>query len=100
MAVPKPEIGQEIDEAALDAMVAPDPIRGRSRARLIDAGTPVWALINRMGEPTPEHIARVAREYRISELEVRAAIRYYERNKPCIDAFILLNNEWFEDRES
>jgi hypothetical protein len=86
----------EVDEAALDAMVEPDPNQGRGYARLTESGTPVWALINRMGEPTPENIARVASEYLVPEVVVRAAIRYYERNKPYVDAIILLHNEWFE----
>jgi hypothetical protein len=84
-----------IDPVALDAMVEPDPVRGRSRARLIESGVPVWALISRMGEPTADNIARVAAEYAIPEIAVLAALRYYERNKPYIDAFILLNNEPF-----
>jgi hypothetical protein len=54
----------ELDDAALDAMVeVPPPLDGgRPYARLSEYGTPIWVLINRMGEPTPENIARVAWE--------------------------------------
>ncbi len=86
----------EVDAAALDAMIEPDPNQGRGYSRLTEYGTPVWALINRLGEPTGENIARVAAEYQVPEIAVRAAIRYYERNKPYVDAVILLHNEWFE----
>jgi uncharacterized protein (DUF433 family) len=38
-------------------------------------------------------IAEVARAFRVPENAVQAAIRYYERNKPFVDAFLLLNSE-------
>ena len=85
----------ELDDAELDAMVEAPPDRGRPYARLVEFGTPIWVLINRMGEPTPENIARVAWEYSLPERAVMAALRYYERNKKFIDAVIIINNEPF-----
>ena len=85
----------ELDDEALDAMVEPHPDNGRPYARLTEYGTPIWVLINRMGEPTPENIARVAWEYQIPEEAVHAALHYYERNKRFIDAVIIINNEPF-----
>ena len=84
-----------LGDAALDAMVEPHPDRGRPYARLVEYGTPIWVLINRMGEPTPENIGRVALEYDLPERVVRAALQYYERNKKFIDAVIIINNEPF-----
>ena len=85
----------ELDDATLDAMVELHPDHGRPYARLVEYGTPSWVLINRMGEPTPENIARVAWEYQIPESAVHAALRYYDRNKRFIDAFIVITNEPF-----
>jgi hypothetical protein len=85
----------ELDEVALDAMVEPHADRGRPYARLKEYGTPIWALINRLGEPTPGKVASVAEEYDIPEAAVRAALRYYARNKKYIDAVIIINNEPF-----
>jgi hypothetical protein len=75
--------------------VEPDPDGGRPYARLVEYGTPIWVLINRMGEPTPENIARVAWEYSLPDSAIHAALRYYERNKKYIDAVIIINNEPF-----
>ena len=83
------------DEATLDAMVEPHPDRGRPYARLVEYGTPIWVLINRMGEPTEENIARVAWEYSLPENAIEAALRYYDRNRKFIDAVIVINNEPF-----
>ena len=87
----------ELDDSVLDAMVdVPAPMDGgRPYACLSEYGMPIWVLVNRMGEPTRENIARVAWEYHIPEVGVRAALRYYERNKKDVDAVIVLNNESF-----
>lgn len=83
------------DEAELDAMVEPHPDGGRPYARLVESGISIWALINRMGDPTAENIHRVALEYDLPEAVIHAAVRYYERNKKFIDAVIIINNEPF-----
>ena len=85
----------ESDNTALDQMVEVHPDLGRPYARLSEYGTPIWVLINRMGDPIPENIARVAWEYQIPEIAVRAALRYYERNKKHGDAVIISSNEPF-----
>ena len=85
----------ELDDAALDAMVETHPEWGRPYARLVKYGTPIWVLINRMGEPTPENLARVAWEYNLPDRAIQAALRYYERNKKYIDSVIIINNEPF-----
>jgi uncharacterized protein (DUF433 family) len=92
MATTKSNATPVLDRAVLDAMVEPEPGRGRDRARLKDSGVPVWALIAEL-QANNWDIAEVARAYRIPEIAVRAAIRYYENNKPFIDAFLLLNSE-------
>ena len=81
-----------ITDAALDEMIEPEPGSGRDKARLKDHGIPVWALIAALHR-TDDDIDKVAAAYGIPAVAVQAAIRYYERNKPLIDAFLLLNSE-------
>jgi uncharacterized protein (DUF433 family) len=85
-----------LDEDALAAMIEPDRQRGSGYARLAEYGTPVWALVQRLGEPTPENVARVAWEYQVPEVAIHAALHYYRRNRASIDAVIRLNKDWFE----
>jgi uncharacterized protein (DUF433 family) len=83
----------DVDEAELDAMVEQDPRRpGRHNARMRDYGTHVWAIIAAL-QGTNWDIPRVASEYHMPEEAIRAAIRYYERNKEFIDAELLLQHE-------
>lgn len=92
-------------------MVGPDPYRaGRARWRLIEESIPVRAIIGQIAakggttEPeaiTVEVIASVARGYDISVAAVRAAIRFYERNRWFIDAWLIendavVNEEWLK----
>ena len=79
-------------DAALDEMVEPEPGSGRDKARLKEYGIPVWALIAALRR-TDGDTDKVASAYRIPVVAVQAAIRYYDRNKPFIDAFLLLNSE-------
>lgn len=86
----------EIDEAVLDRMVEPDPHQpGRAYARLVDHGTPVWAIIVYL-RGTNGDIGRTAADYLLPEEAIRAAMRYYDRNRAYIDALILLNDEPWE----
>src|SRR5262245_39993135 len=82
-----------LGEAELDAMVEQDPRRpGRHNARMRDYGTHVWAIVAAL-QRTAWDIATVADEYHMPEVAVRAAVRYYERNKELIDAELLLQHE-------
>jgi uncharacterized protein (DUF433 family) len=92
MAAANTALSQDTDTAMLEAMVEPEPGSGRDKARLKDYGTPVWALIAEL-QANDWDIAEVARAYRVPETAVRAAIHYYEGNKPFIDAFLLLNSD-------
>ena len=76
-----------------DVTIALDPIRpGVERARLIEYGIPVWALIGDMsrveGEIDDGEIARVASDYLIPNGAVRAAVAYYREHRQAIDAFL------------
>ena len=83
----------EDDPDVLDAMVEQGPhVGGRDEARLAEYGTPVWALIAYLNGPDGG-IARTAAAYHLPEIAVRAAIRYYERNRPFINARLLLNSD-------
>ena len=87
-----PTLETPIGATELDAMVEPEPGSGRDKARLMDYGTPVWALIAEL-QANGWDIAEVARAYRVPDIAVQAAIHYYERNKRFVDAFLLLNSE-------
>jgi uncharacterized protein (DUF433 family) len=94
MATTKPGASPtEVNETELDAMVEQDPRRpGRHNARMRDYGTHVWALIAAL-QGSNWNIDQVAKEYHIPEVAIRAAIRYYERNREFIDAELLLQHE-------
>ena len=86
----------DVGDAVLDRMVEPDPHNpGRAHARLVDHGTPVWAIIA-YPRGTDGDIGRTAADYLLPGEAVHAAMRYYERNRAYIDAFILLNDEPWE----
>ena len=89
------EIGTErpISDAALDAMVAEDPNEpGRHFARLVDSYQHVWVVLATLRR-THGDIGQAMAEWGVSEQEVRAAIRYYERHRDVFDAFFLLQQE-------
>ena len=87
--------------ADLDRMVGPDPLRpGPAHWRLLAEQVPVRAIIGQIAaeggttEPdaiSPEVVASVARGYDISVDAVRAAIRYYARNRCFIDDWLMAN---------
>ena len=68
---------------------------GRADARLKGYGVPVWALIGHMGG-IEEDPARTARDYQLPVEAVEAALAYYRRYRPYIDAHLLLNTDSFE----
>lgn len=83
----------EIDEAELDAMIEQDPRRpGRDNARLRDRGHHVWAIIDYL-QGRNWDIERTKADWGLSDAEVRAAIRYFDKHRDLIEARILLENE-------
>ncbi len=82
-------------EATPDVTIGPDPHRpGRHLARLIEYGVPVWALIAHL-QGNEWDAVRTAEDYTIPEAAVKAAIAYYEADATYIDAFLLLNDDFF-----
>jgi hypothetical protein len=91
----------------LRALVKPDPYKpGRAFWRLLPSERPIWAIIMHLltfvegddpTEATDDQIRQTADDYAISEIEVRAALAYYERNKKYIDAWLTINFDWGED---
>lgn len=94
MATTRPtEEPTQIDDAALDAMVAEDPNEpGRHYARLVDTGHHVWVVLASL-QRTHGDFAETMADWQISESAVRAAVRYYERHRAVFDAFFLLQRE-------
>lgn len=71
--------------------IEPNPQRpGRDEARLIDSGVPVWALAGYWAA-VDGNDARVAADYALPAEAVEAALAYYRRHKPLIDARIEAN---------
>ncbi len=64
--------------------------RGLAEARLTDFGTPVWALIAYL-DARKGDLAAVAEDYELPIEAVEAAIAFYKRHKPLIDARLLVN---------
>lgn len=89
-----PAIGQASRaDAAIDPMIEQDPHRpGRHHARLVDTGTHVWVVIGALRRSHGD-VAKIAREWNLSEEAVRAALGYYERHRALFDAFFLLEEE-------
>ena len=92
-------IAKETDRVAAgepDGTIALDPHRpGRHRARLVAYGKPVWAVIAYF-KGFDGDIARTAEAHGIPEEAVRAAVAYYQADPKYIDAFLLLNDDFFE----
>ncbi len=104
-----------VSAADLDRMVGPDPQRpGRARWRLLAEQVPIRAIIGQIAaeggttEPdaiSDEVIASVAHGYDISIDAVRAAIRYYARNRCYIDDWLIaneavVNEDWLEANDA
>jgi uncharacterized protein (DUF433 family) len=67
-----------------------DESRGIANARLHHGAVPVWALVGYL-EAAKGDKRRVAKDYDLSDDEVRAALSYYKRHKAAIDARIEAN---------
>ena len=63
---------------------------GRADARLRDSGVSVWAIVAFLGLYGND-VDKVAEHFGLSREAVEAALAYYRRNKPYIDARIALN---------
>ena len=83
-------------EALIDQYVDPRPFGGeRHTAKLKEYGVSIWILANRLNTGTS--IPDLAREYRLPEEAVEAAKAFYEKNRATLDAWILINESFFED---
>jgi uncharacterized protein (DUF433 family) len=75
----------------MNEMIGPDPHRpGPDRARLIEYGIPVWALIAHL-QGLDGDLSQVAHDYEIPEDAVVAALAYYLPHKAAIDTRIAIN---------
>ena len=84
------------DTAAPDLTIGLDPHRpGRHRARLVHSGKPIWALIASL-RGNDWDVAQTARDYNLPEEAVQAAVDHYRAEPKYIDAFLLLNRDFFE----
>lgn len=63
---------------------------GVEDARLVKFGVPVWALVGHW-EAVGRDIDRVAHDYDVPREAVEAALAYYDRHQPAIDARIAAN---------
>jgi uncharacterized protein (DUF433 family) len=92
---------QGLDPDELRARVGPDPHRpGPDRARLMEEGVPVWAIIGHVltigggAEPTAASeatIAQVADDYAIAPSAILAALLYYAEHRCAIDTRLAIN---------
>jgi hypothetical protein len=92
---------QQPNDDDLRRMVGPDPHRpGPDRARLIEQGVPVWAIIGHLLamnagtdplDSSPQAIAQVAEDYRIPTSAVAAALLYYAEHRAAIDTRLAIN---------
>lgn len=76
------------------ATIALDPHRpGIQRARLVEYGVPVWALIGYMSDVDDEaEVERTAHDYRLPITAVRTAIAYYRDHRAAVDTLLETNS--------
>lgn len=63
---------------------------GRADARLKESGVSVWAIVSYL-DVYEGDLDKVAWHFELSQEELDAALAYYQRNKPYLDARVLLN---------
>ncbi len=82
------------EPAEPDLTIALDPNRpGLQRARLVEYGIPVWALIGYMADVDDEAaVERTAHDYRIPVEAVRAAVAFYREHTCAIDTLLATNS--------
>jgi uncharacterized protein (DUF433 family) len=80
------------EPAEPDVTIALDPHRpGIQRARLVEYGVPVWALIGYMGREGIDdeaEVERTAHDYNLPIEAVRAAIAFYREHRCAIDTLL------------
>ena len=74
--------------------VAADPLGRPDRARIAGSGVEVWALIAYL---RAFDTAQTAADYDLPPEAVEAALAYYERHRPVIDARLTLHDAAFAD---
>ena len=80
-------------EDLIKKWIVPGDYRKRSEARIAGRGVHVWAIIGRGAAEAPDGIRQAAEAYELPEEAVRAAVEYYHRNRPYIDAQLLLMSD-------
>jgi hypothetical protein len=77
-------------------LVGPDPNRpGPDRARLLEHGIAVWAIVGYLqaigDEVTAETIAKTAEDYMVPVTAVTVALAYYDEHRAAIDTRLEIN---------
>jgi len=92
-----PRIAPRTEAAMRDAeliarWIEPHPRRpGVAEARVKGYATPVWALVGHW-RAVGRNVGRVAEDYDLPREAVEAALAYYRRHRPLIDARLAENN--------
>ena len=85
------------DEALITQYIELNPHRpGLDEARLKNYGVAVWALIGYL-PAVGNDVSQVAHDYDVPVEAVEAAIAYYRRHRPLIDARIAAKSAEFDD---
>jgi uncharacterized protein (DUF433 family) len=85
------------DEDLITQYIELNPHRpGLDEARLKSYGVAVWALIGYL-PAVGNDVSQVAHDYDVPVEAVEAAIAYYRRHRPLIDARIAANSAKFDD---
>ena len=85
-------------DALIERYIRKDGVRsGRhaARAETETRSVHVWALIGHLRGGGG--IAQAAEDYRLPEEAVIAAVAFYAKYRPYIDAFLLINEDIFDD---
>lgn len=80
-------------DALITKYIGPHPSKpGLMNAWLKERGVPVWAIIGHL-EVVEGDADQAASDYAVPREAIDAALAYYERYKPYIDARLLLNRD-------
>ena len=82
------------DDALIARYIESDPLDlGPSEAQIAGHGVSVWALIAHLQAVGDDHV-QAAADYGLDPNAVKAAIHYYCRHRPLIEARIALNRSY------